>query len=179
MLFMVKCFFLLIHFLVAEDHELPESTSHILSVPLNLECVRILSWSIAFSSYFNCFPDDVLCKIAFWVYYNDLNSLCDKPCDLSQKVVIWSWKYENAIPEISENSICIQVYIDMWEIIYLQAKPYRLKSKNINSLIFISTIIKWLMLVIFLFCFGLVFFKKEKKELVIYLCSSPQSYCLK
>ena len=39
--------------------------------------------------------------------------------------------------------LCIQVYIDMWEIIiYLQAKPYRLKSKNINSLIFISTIIK-------------------------------------
>ena len=102
-LFMVRCFFLLIHFL--EDHELPESTSHILSVPLNLECARILSWSIAFSSYFNCFPDDVLCKIAFWVYYNALNSLCDKPCDLSQKVVIWSWKYENAIPGISENSI--------------------------------------------------------------------------
>ena len=38
---------------------------------------------------------------------------------------------------------CIQLYIDIWEIIlYLQANPYRLKTKNINSLIFISTIIK-------------------------------------
>ena len=34
-------FILLIHFLVAEDYELPKSTSHILSVPLTLECVRI------------------------------------------------------------------------------------------------------------------------------------------
>ena len=38
---------------------------------------------------------------------------------------------------------CIQLYIDIWEIIlYLQANPYRLKTKNIKSLIFISTIIK-------------------------------------
>ena len=38
---------------------------------------------------------------------------------------------------------CIQWYIDIWGIIlYLQANPYRLKTKNINSLIFISTIIK-------------------------------------
>ena len=33
--------------------------------------------------------------------------------------------------------------IDIWEIIlYLQANPYRVKAKNINSLIFICTIIK-------------------------------------
>ena len=38
-----KMFFLLIHFLVAEDCRLSKSTSHILSVPLNLQCVRILS----------------------------------------------------------------------------------------------------------------------------------------
>ena len=32
-----KCFFLLlIHFLVVEDHEVPESRSHYLSVTLNL-----------------------------------------------------------------------------------------------------------------------------------------------
>ena len=38
-----KCFFLLlIHFLVVEDNELPESRSHYLSVALNLECTRIL-----------------------------------------------------------------------------------------------------------------------------------------
>ena len=36
-LFMVRRFFLLIHFLVVEDYGLPKSTGHILSVPLNLE----------------------------------------------------------------------------------------------------------------------------------------------
>ena len=38
-----KTFFLLIHFLVVEDYELPKSTSHAVSVPLSLGCVRILS----------------------------------------------------------------------------------------------------------------------------------------
>ena len=48
------------------------------------------------------------------------------------------------IPEISELiQFCVQLYIDIWEIIlYLQANPYRLKTKNINSLISVSTIIK-------------------------------------
>ena len=36
MLFMVRCFFLLIHFLGVEDYDLPKIASHILSVPLNL-----------------------------------------------------------------------------------------------------------------------------------------------
>ena len=37
---------------------------------------------------------------------------------------------------------CIKLYIDIWEIIlYLQANLYRFKTKNINSLICISTII--------------------------------------
>ena len=97
--------FLLSHFLVGESYELRKSTSHILSVPLNLECVRILSWSISFFSYFNCLPDDVLCKIAIWVDDNALNSSSEKPSDLSQQVVICSYKYENTIPEILENAI--------------------------------------------------------------------------
>ena len=38
---------------------------------------------------------------------------------------------------------CIQLYIDIKEIIlYLQANLYQLKTKNINSVIFNSTIIK-------------------------------------
>ena len=38
---------------------------------------------------------------------------------------------------------CIQLHIDFREIVpYLQANPYTLKTKNINSLIFVSTIIK-------------------------------------
>ena len=40
MLFMVRCFFLLINFLVAEDYELPRSKIHILNVLLTLECVH-------------------------------------------------------------------------------------------------------------------------------------------
>ena len=36
----------------------------------------------------------------------------------------------------------IILYIDIWEIIlYLQANPNRLKTKNINSLVFTTTII--------------------------------------
>ena len=38
-----RYFFLLIHFVVEEDYQLPKITSHVLSVPLNVQCVRILS----------------------------------------------------------------------------------------------------------------------------------------
>ena len=41
--FMLKCFFLLSHFLVLEHCELSKSTSHLLSVPLTLEYIRILA----------------------------------------------------------------------------------------------------------------------------------------
>ena len=38
---------------------------------------------------------------------------------------------------------CIQLHIDFREIVlYLQVNPYTLKTKYINSLIFVSTIIK-------------------------------------
>ena len=77
-------FFLLIHFLVVKDYELPKSASHILSVPLNVECARILSWSISFFSFFNCLPDDALFKIDTWADNNALNSSCDRQSDLSQ-----------------------------------------------------------------------------------------------
>ena len=46
---MVKCFFLLIQFLVVEDYELPKSKSHILIVPLTLECVEFYLDSSFFS----------------------------------------------------------------------------------------------------------------------------------
>ena len=61
-LFMVRWFFLLIHFLIVGDFEWSKTASHILTVPLTLECVRTLSWSISVFFYFNCFSDDVLCK---------------------------------------------------------------------------------------------------------------------
>ena len=38
---------------------------------------------------------------------------------------------------------CIRLYIGIWEIIpHLQANPYRLKTKNIDSLNCISTVIE-------------------------------------
>ena len=45
--FIVRFFFLLNNFLLVEDHEFSQSTSHLLSVLLTLEDVRILSWSIS------------------------------------------------------------------------------------------------------------------------------------
>ena len=74
-------------FVVVEEYELFKSTSHLPNVPLTLECVRILSWFISFF-YFNCLPDDVLCKIAIWADDTALNSSCDKPSDLLQQVEI-------------------------------------------------------------------------------------------
>ena len=79
---MVRRFHFLSHFLVLEDYELPQSSSHLLCVPLTLEYIRILSWPIVFF-YTNFLPDDVQCKIAIWVDGTILNSTCDKASDLS------------------------------------------------------------------------------------------------
>ena len=56
---MGKCFFLLIQFLVVEDYELPKSKSHILIVPLTLECVEFYLDSSFFFNL-NCFTDDAV-----------------------------------------------------------------------------------------------------------------------
>ena len=100
-LFMVNLFFLLIHFLVVESYELPKITCHVLSLPLNPKCVRILSWFISYFFHFSCFSGDVLRKTAIWADDNALNYSCDTPSDLSQQVQIWSLKYGNATSEIS------------------------------------------------------------------------------
>ena len=103
-----KMLFLLIHFLIVEDYALPKRTSNILSVPLTLECARILFWSIFFFFYFNYLSDDVL--------YNVL-TVSDEPSDLLQQaeiwVVIWSWKYQ----KYQKMQLCIHSYIDVWEVI--------------------------------------------------------------
>ena len=115
---MIRCFFLLIHFLVVEYYGLVKSTSHILShiLPLSLEYVRIhLDPSLFFN--FNCLPDDDLCKIVIWADDTALNSSFYKLSDLSQQAQMAYELYN-------------KLYIDIWEIIlYLQAKPYRLKTK--------------------------------------------------
>ena len=80
-------FFLLNHFIVEQNHELPKCTSHFLSVPWTLKSVRIISWFIFFF-FFNCFQDDVLCNIFIWADNTTLNSSCDKASDFSQQVEI-------------------------------------------------------------------------------------------
>ena len=61
-----------------------------------------------------------------------------------------------------------QLYIDIWKVIpYLQANVYCLKVKKINSLIFISTIIKQLVLIIS-FVFKPVYLRKKGKGLAVY-----------
>ena len=76
-----KTFLWLVYFLVVEVYELPKSTSHVLNVPLTLECIKILSWSISLWFYFNFPSNDVLCKIAIWA-----DDTAHKPPDLWQKV---------------------------------------------------------------------------------------------
>ena len=93
-----KIFFLINSFLSSASTSTSASTTHILSVALTLECVRILFWSIFFF-YFNCLPGHVLCKIAIWTDDTVATSWD------SLWVIIWSWKYENAILEISEIAI--------------------------------------------------------------------------
>ena len=57
-----KTFFLINHFLVEEDYELSKSTCNLLSVSLTLDASEFcLNPSLFF--YFNCLPDDDLCKI--------------------------------------------------------------------------------------------------------------------
>ena len=129
MLFMERCFFLLIRFWAVQDYELPKSTSYILSVPLNLECVRILSWSVSFLSYFSCLPNDVLCKTSIWADDNALNSSCDKPSDLPEKFVISSlkeWKW--TIRDIRKCNLHPFIYwylgnYSIFIILYIQANP--------------------------------------------------------
>ena len=166
---MVRCFFLLIHFLVVEDYELPKSTSHILGAPLTLECVRILSSSIFFLFFFNCLPDDILCKIAIWADDAALNSSCSKPSDLSQQVeiwvLIWSLKYKNVNRNIRKCHSTSNYILIFGKLFYL----YKLIHINLKPRILIASFLLTPTIVKQFFCFiGLVFFKKEKKELALY-----------
>ena len=77
------------------------------------------------------------------------NSSCDKQSDLSQQfeeayeLLIDLRNIEIHYQKYQKMLFCIQLHTDIWEIIlYLQANPNRLKTKNINSLIFVSTIVK-------------------------------------
>ena len=123
-LFMVRCFFLLIHFLVVEGSELPKSASYSLSVPLNLECVRILSWFISFFSYFNCLLNDVLCKHICVTLQSELMIMlsnhhvtnllaCRNKFSFDLKNMKMQYQRYRKI------QFCVQLYIDIKEIFYI------------------------------------------------------------
>ena len=63
-MFIVRCLFLLRHFLVVKDDELSKSTSHLVSASLTLECVRILSWSISFSTLIVRFLSELMIPLS-------------------------------------------------------------------------------------------------------------------
>ena len=79
--FMVRWFFLLRHFLVVEDYELSQRKRYVRSVTLTLEYVRTLSWSLF--SYTNSLPNDVLCEIPIQADETTLNSSFDEASDSS------------------------------------------------------------------------------------------------
>ena len=70
--FLLRCFLLLNHFLVVEDFGLSKITRHLLSMPIIPEHVRILSWAISFFFYFTCLL--ILCNITIWADDTALNS---------------------------------------------------------------------------------------------------------
>ena len=78
------CVYDMSHLLVVEDYEFSKSISDLLCVSFIMECVRILNWPM-YILYFNCLPDDILCKIAIWADDTALNLSCDKPSHLLQQ----------------------------------------------------------------------------------------------
>ena len=109
-----------------------------------------------FIFYFDSFPDDFFCNIAIWADDTALNLSCDKPSELSQQLaIVYSLLFGLKITKMQYRKhhkikLCTQLCTDICEIIlYLQVNPYRLKTKNIKSLIFVNSIIKYLMWVIF------------------------------
>ena len=63
--------------------------------------------------------------------------------------------------------LCVQLFIDNWKLIpYLQANPYWLKTKNINSLVFIGTIIAMTNANYFFAFLGLVFLWNKRDGLL-------------
>ena len=72
-----KMCFLIESFLRSKDYELPKSTSHLLSVPLSLEYVRILSYSISFFYNLNCLTDVLqLVEIVYELKFDHKNQNC-------------------------------------------------------------------------------------------------------
>ena len=80
--FTVRC-----HFLVVEDYAFSQNTSHLRSVSLTLEYVRILSWSISFFSALIVSQMMFYVKLLSELMIVTLNSSCYKTSNLFQQAV--------------------------------------------------------------------------------------------
>ena len=128
-LFMAKCFLLLIHISVVEDYELSKNASYFLSVALSRECVRILSLSISFFS--TLIVSLMIFSVRYLSWWCCSQFIIDKRPDLSQQVDITyalQFEYENMKMEhrkYQETQFGIQLCIDICEIIlYLRGKLF-------------------------------------------------------
>ena len=135
---MVRWFFLFIHFLAVEDYEFVKSKSHIISGPLTQKCIKILSWSISLFFSTLIVPLMMFCVRLL----SELMILLSTHHVTNHLTCSNKSRYQQ-YQKYRKMQFCIELYFDIWGIIlYLQGNPYRLKTKNIDSLIFISTIIK-------------------------------------
>ena len=116
---MVRWFFLLIHFLIVEDYELPKSIIRILSVPLTLECVRIISLSMPFFFYFNYLPDDVL---SWWYWWSSVRFL-------SELTILLANHMANKLTQLSQQvKMCRNVILKRWKCNTRNIKKFSLAS---------------------------------------------------
>ena len=136
---MVRCFFLLIHFLVVEEYELPRILSHILTANYTItkSLSSLFSPTLIIVSLMFCVRLLSQLMIMLSNHHVTNHLTCRKKLHFDLKNMKMQYQRYRKIP------FCFQSYIDIWEIIlYLQANLYGVKTKNINSFIFISTIIK-------------------------------------
>ena len=104
------CVYDMSHLLVVEDYEFSKSISDLLCVSLIMECVRILNWPM-YILYFNCLPDDILCKIAIWADDTALNLSCDKPSHLlQQSETAYALQFDLKNQNCWEMFLCFVIY---------------------------------------------------------------------
>ena len=141
-------FFLLIYFSVVEDFQLPKTSSYVISLPLTMEFIRnfnpsLLCSTLIVSLMMFCVRllSELMKLLSTHHFTNHLT--CRKHIETAYEMYFHLKNMKMQYQKYQKMQLCIELYIDIWKIIlYLQANPYWLKSKNIKRLIFISTIIK-------------------------------------
>ena len=123
---MVRCSFLLIHFLVVEEYELPKSTSHVLNVPLTLE-----SWFISFFSALivslMMFCGKLLSELVLLLSTHDVTGHLTCRNNLSCNLILKIWKCNTRnIRKCHSASIYIFIFgklFYIYNLIHIYLKP--------------------------------------------------------